>query len=64
MAPQTLKVKDVMNREVRAVKRNDQLGMADSLMKEERIRHLPVIDEAGDVCAVVSRIRRWRRPRA
>ena len=49
-----LKVKDVMNREVRTVQRNDQLGVADRLMKDERIRHLPVIDESGDVCAVVS----------
>jgi CBS domain-containing membrane protein len=49
-----LKVRDVMSREVRTVARNDQLGVADKLMKDERIRHLPVIDESGDVCAVVS----------
>jgi CBS domain-containing membrane protein len=49
-----LKVRDVMSREVRTVTRNDQLGVADKLMKDERIRHLPVIDESGDVCAVVS----------
>ena len=49
-----LKIKDVMTREVRTVRRNDQLGVADKLMKDERIRHLPVIDESGDVCAVVS----------
>ena len=49
-----MKVKDVMTREVRTVQRNDQLGVADKLMKDERIRHLPVIDESGDVCAVVS----------
>ena len=49
-----LKVKDVMSRDVRTVQRNDQLGVADKLMKDERIRHLAVIDESGDVCAVVS----------
>jgi CBS domain-containing membrane protein len=49
-----LKVKDVMSREVRTVQRNDQLALADRLMRDERIRHLAVIDEAGDVCAVVS----------
>ena len=49
-----LKVRDVMTREVRTVVRNDQLGVADKLMKDERIRHLPVIDEDGNVCAVVS----------
>lgn len=54
MAPQTLRVKDIMSRDVRTVKRNDQLAVADSLLKQERIRHLPVIDEDGEVCAVVS----------
>lgn len=49
-----LKVKDIMSREVHTVQRNDQLALADRLMRDERIRHLPVIDEAGDVCAVVS----------
>ncbi|HEX5612542.1 MAG TPA: CBS domain-containing protein [Burkholderiales bacterium] len=49
-----LKVKDIMSREVRTVQRNDQLALADRLMRDERIRHLPVLDEAGDVCAVVS----------
>ena len=54
MATQTLRVKDIMSREVRTAMRNDQLGVADGLMKQERIRHLPVIDEDGEVCAVVS----------
>jgi len=49
-----LRVKDVMSREVRTVGRNDQLAIADKLMKEERIRHLPVLDSDGMVCAVVS----------
>lgn len=49
-----LKVKDLMTRDVRTVQRNDALALADRLMRDERIRHLPVLDEAGDVCAVVS----------
>ena len=44
MSPQTLRVKDIMSRDVRTVKRNDQLAVADNLLKQERIRHLPVID--------------------
>ena len=51
---QALRVKDVMSREVHVVHRNDQLAVADALMKQARIRHLPVLDEDGMVCAVVS----------
>ena len=54
MATTTLRVRDVMSREVHTVKRNDELAIADALMKQERVRHLPVLDEDGDVCAVVS----------
>jgi CBS domain-containing protein len=54
MAQSILRVRDVMSRAVRTVGRNDQLALADQLMKEERIRHLPVLDEDGIVCAVVS----------
>jgi len=54
MAPTRLKVRDVMSREVHTVKRNDELAIADALMKQERVRHLPVLDEDGEVCAVVS----------
>lgn len=54
MAPTGLKVRDVMSREVHTVKRNDELAIADALMKQERVRHLPVLDEVGEVCAVVS----------
>jgi CBS domain-containing membrane protein len=49
-----LQVKDVMSRDVHTVKRNDELAIADALMKQERVRHLPVLDEDGRVCAVVS----------
>ena len=49
-----MQVKDVMKTEVRTVRRNDALALADKLMQDERIRHLPVLDEDGAVCAVVS----------
>jgi len=54
MAPTGLQVRDVMSREVHTVKRNDELGIADALMKQERVRHLPVLDGDDEVCAVVS----------
>jgi CBS-domain-containing membrane protein len=43
-----------MSRDVKVVRRNDQLALADDLMKQARIRHLPVLDENGVVCAVVT----------
>lgn len=49
-----LRLKDIMTREVQTVGRNDQLAVADNLMKQARIRHLPVLDSDGAVCAVVS----------
>ena len=54
MAEPILRVKDIMSRDVRTVRRNDQLGVADAQFQKERIRHLPVLDEDGLVCAVVS----------
>ena len=54
MASTRLQVRDVMSRDVRTVRRNDELAIADALMKQERVRHLPVLDEDGEVCAVVS----------
>jgi len=54
MGQAVLRVKDVMSRELCVVRRNDQLAVADALMKQGRIRHLPVLDEDGTVCAVVS----------
>lgn len=55
MASTGLQVRDVMSREVQTVGRNEALAIADALMKQERVRHLPVLDEDGEVCAVVSR---------
>ena len=54
MALPRLQVRDVMSHDVHTVKRNDELAIADALMKQERVRHLPVLDEDGEVCAVVS----------
>jgi len=54
MAQSILRVRDAMSRVVRTVGRNDQLAVADKLMKDERIRHLQVLAEDGIVCAVVS----------
>ncbi|HEY9157958.1 CBS domain-containing protein [Candidatus Binatus sp.] len=40
-----LKVRDVMSADPTTLKRNDQLTLADDIMRLGRIRHLPVVDD-------------------
>ncbi|MBW2281850.1 MAG: CBS domain-containing protein [Deltaproteobacteria bacterium] len=48
-------VKDIMVREVATLKRNDELSLADDVMRLGRIRHLPVVDEdTGQLVGIVS----------
>jgi CBS domain-containing protein len=49
-----LRVADLMSSEVHTLGRNDQLSVADDLMRMERIRHLPVLDEEGQLAGIVS----------
>lgn len=50
MDSKQLKVSDVMSAGVSTLGRNDKLSIAEDLMKQGRIRHLPVIDDDGDLC--------------
>ena len=50
----TFAVRDVMTPVVKTLGRNDGLSVADDLMRADRIRHLPVLDESGDLCGIVS----------
>ena len=47
-------VRDLMSSEVVTLERNDKLGLADQIMNLGRIRHMPVLDEDGRLCGVVS----------
>lgn len=49
-----IQVQRLMTPVVKTLQRNDQLTIADDVMREQRIRHLPVLDEDGVVCGVVS----------
>ena len=49
-----LAVRDVMSSEVQTLGRNDQLSIADDVMRQTRIRHLPVLDEDGGLAGIVS----------
>jgi CBS domain-containing protein len=43
-----------MSRPVKTLERNDTLTLADSVMRDERIRHLPVLDGSGRLVGILS----------
>jgi CBS domain-containing membrane protein len=47
-------VRDLMRRDVKTLRRNDELTIADEVMRSERIRHLPVLDEDGALAGILS----------
>ncbi len=50
-----LLVRDLMTGAVKTLRRNDALTLADDVMRLERIRHLPVLDDDGDaIVGIVS----------
>jgi|SRR4030095_8587324 CBS domain-containing protein len=54
MKQSNVRVRDLMARSVKTLGQNDKLSAADAVMKTERIRHLPVIDENGRLAGIVS----------
>jgi CBS domain-containing protein len=54
MTSEPLSVADIMSRDVNTLGRNDKLSIADDIMKQGRIRHMPVLDADGVVCGVLS----------
>ena len=53
--PHEPRVRDAMTPEVTTLDRNDELTLADDIMRLGRIRHLPVIDkETGELAGVLS----------
>src|SRR5258708_37406733 len=44
-----LKVRDVMTADPTTLKRNDKLTLADDIMRLGRVRHLPVLDDDGQL---------------
>ena len=49
-----LLVRDLMTQDVVTVNRNDKLSVADDVMRLGRIRHMPVLDEDGELVGMVS----------
>lgn len=54
MARRKLRVRDAMSTGVATLGRNDTLAKADELMRRRHIRHVPVLDEDGALCGVVT----------
>jgi len=54
MNAKTLLVRDLMSKNVTTLDRNEKLSAADDVMRLGRIRHLPIIDESGDLAGIVS----------
>lgn len=49
-----LLVAEIMTRDIKTLDRNDKLSIADDVMKQGRIRHMPVLDNEGKLCGIVS----------
>jgi CBS-domain-containing membrane protein len=52
--PSKKQVRELMSQPVKTLGRNDRLSVADTLMRAERIRHVPVLDEGGRLAGIVS----------
>lgn len=52
--PSLMRVRDLMTAEVATLRADDPLLIADDVMRLGRIRHLPVVDEAGVLQGIVS----------
>jgi CBS domain-containing protein len=49
-----MRVRDFMSAEVTTLGRNDALSIADDVMRLGRIRHLPVLDDDGQLAGILS----------
>ena len=47
-------VSDLMSTQTVTLQRNDKLALADHAMKQRAIRHMPVLDETGRICGILS----------
>ncbi len=54
MSVRTILVEDIMSTDVFTLGRNDKLNVADDLMKQQRIRHIPVLNADGDLCGILT----------
>lgn len=54
MGKRNLVVRDVMSTDVFTLDRNDKLSVADDVMKQRRIRHIPILDRDDELCGIIT----------
>jgi len=54
MSVRTILVENVMSTDVFTLGWNDKLSVADDLMKQRRIRHIPVLNSDGELCGILT----------
>lgn len=54
MSVRNILVEEVMSTDIFTLGRNDTLSVADDLMKQQRIRHIPVIDSDDELCGILT----------
>jgi CBS domain-containing membrane protein len=54
MSVRAILVENVMSTDVFTLGRNDKLSVADDLMKQRRIRHIPVLNSDGELCGILT----------
>ena len=54
MAPPALRVSNAMSRQVHACRPEDSVGVAEKIMREHRVRRLPVVTENGNLVGILS----------
>lgn len=50
----TRTIEAIMKQPVLTLGRNDRLSVAEELLQQERIRHIPVLDDDGKLCGIVT----------
>jgi CBS-domain-containing membrane protein len=53
-APSSIKVADVMSRQISACSPEDNLATAEGIMRSRRVRRVPVVDSAGKIVGMLS----------
>lgn len=48
------RVKDLMTTEIMTLGRNHTLALGDELMNQARVRHMPVLNDDGELCGIIS----------
>ena len=54
MSVRNILVEEVMSTDVFTLGHNDKLSVADDLMKQQRVRHIPVLNSDGDLCGILT----------